>query len=131
MTKNKKPKEKVPGLEQGLVLAMSSLDAQITRAMQRSPEEREIHGTQKHNIFSEKVEKVCSIVLDFVESDESNLDSLLICAQAFTKSLYLLVEELGEQGLGEVRSGYCLSALEKIQRDTDKAIRELSAAVLN
>lgn len=122
---SKKPEEKLPPLEQGLLTAMRALDNQVARAMQRSPAEREEHGVQKWEPFDVRIERVCGVVLNALGDEEIQLDSLLIMAQAMAKSLGLLVDDLGHDGLGEVRSTYCAAALEAVSNDVTRALRLL------
>ncbi len=121
-----KKEQKTPPLEAGIVQAMQALDRQIARRMERSPGEREEKGVQKWDPFSEKIEEVVTLVLDELGHDNVKLDSLIVLSQAMTKALYLLIEELGEEGLGTLRSAYCRQTIEAVERDCSRA-----AAVLN
>ena len=123
--KKGKAKPKVPPLEAGLLQAMKALDNQIARQMQRSPAEREELGVQKWEPIGERIEEVVSLVLEKLGSEEVALDGLLVLSQAMSKALYLLVEELGEEGLGELRGGYCRKACELILRDAERAMEVL------
>ena len=120
-------KSKLPPLEEGLLQAMRALDNQIARRMQRSPAEREEKGVQKWEPYSDKIEEVVALVLNFVGNDAVKIDSLLVLGQAMSKSLYLLVEELGEDGLGAIKSAYCRHALEMIERDASRGGAVLSS----
>ena len=117
---NKKP-PKTPPLEEGLMMAMRALDNQIARAMERSPSEREVSGVQKWEPVAERVERVCVWVMNSLGDKEVQLDSLLVLSQAMTKALALIVDDLGEEGLGKMRSAYCVDALEKISVDAVRA----------
>lgn len=112
----KKP-SKEPPLTSGLATAMRALDKQIARSMQRSPAEREQMGVQKWEPLNTKVEEVTTAVLELIGEDIASIDALLVLARAFPKALKLLVEELGEDGLGSLRSAYCRDAAEQIERD--------------
>lgn len=112
-------------LEAGLLQAMQALDNQIARAMQRGPAEREAHGVQKWKPYSVRVERITTTILQELAENNISLDSLLVCAQSFSKALYLLVSELEIEGLGTVRSEYCRDAMQKIRSDADRALREL------
>ena len=105
--------------------AMQALDNQVARRMERSPAEREVHGVQKWEPYQSKIEEVTALVMQAFGEDSVKLDSLLILAQAFVKSLYLLTEELGVEGLGEIRAAYCRTALELIGRDTHYGLSQL------
>lgn len=118
-------KEKLPPLEEGLLRAMQALDNQVSREMQRSPEELEKHGVQKFTPYEKRVELVTSYVLDLLADQVTSLDSLLILSQSMAKALYLFAEELGKDGLGAVRSRYTEVALQNISRDADMGIRGL------
>jgi hypothetical protein len=115
-----KNEEKLPPLEEGLQMAMRALDNQIARAMERTPAEREVHGVQKWEPLSQRVERVCVYVMNALGDKDIQLDSLLVLAQAFPKALALLVDDLGEEGLGKLRTAYCLSALEQIALDAER-----------
>ena len=122
---NEKRTEKLGVLEEGLLRAMRSLDVQIAREMQRSPAEEEVLGVQKWEPYQKRIENVASFVLNSLGDEDAGLDSLLVLAQAFVKSLQLVVSDLGNDGLGKVRSAYCLDALEKISRDVFEALQLL------
>ena len=106
---------KIGKLEEGLLQAMHAIDTQVARAMQRSPAERETMGVQKWEAY----------VLNELGDNSVGLDSVIVLAQAFTKALRLAAEDLGAEGLGVVRSAYCVDAMEKVQRDALRALGEL------
>ncbi|MBP9839069.1 MAG: hypothetical protein KBC84_10205 [Proteobacteria bacterium] len=118
-------KQKGSVLEQGLLSAMQAIDNQIARAMERNPAERETHGVQKWEPINNKVEQVCVFLMNALGDDEIKLDSLLVLYQSLSKSLLMVVEDLGEEGLGKMRSSYCLSALENITVDVERAKKML------
>lgn len=124
---SKPTKEKLPPLEQGLLEAMQALDNQIARRMERSPAEREVHGVQKWEPYQTKIEEVTALVMQAFGEESVKLDSLLILTQAFVKSLYLLTEELGVEGLGELRAAYTRTALELMSRDVHYGLSQLGA----
>jgi len=109
--------EKLPPLEQALLDAMQALDIQIAREMQRSPAERTEQGVQKWEPINKRVERVTAFVLNALGEQDAQLDSLLVLSQAMAKALRMATEDLGEQGLGKVRTGYCLGAFEAIEKD--------------
>jgi hypothetical protein len=117
-------------LEQGLLQAMKAIENQIARAMQRSPSERDLHGVQKWEPYASRVEGVAAFLLQEVGDANIGLDSLLVCAQAFTKALRLICDDMGQDGLGQVRSAYCLDAMDKINRDAQMVVAALSDAQL-
>lgn len=112
-------------LEEGLFQAMHAIDTQVARAMQRSPEERDTMGVQKWEPYDTRVEHVTAYVLNELGDNSVGLDSVLVLAQAFTKALRLAAEDLGSDGLGALRTAYCVDAMEKVQRDAAKALSEL------
>ena len=113
--------EKRPPLEDGLIVAMQALDAQIAREMQRSPAALERHGVQKWEPIAKRVELVTVLVIDAINSQETELTSVLVLAQAFTKAINLLVQDLGQAGLGQVRSSYTLETMKQIVADAERA----------
>ena len=113
-------------LEQGLSQAMKAIDNQIARAMQRTPAEREVQGVQKWEPYETRVENITAFLLEQLGGQEISLDSILVLAQAFTKSLRIVTDDLGGEGLGEVRSAYCFDAMKKIERDAHQALQELA-----
>jgi len=113
-------------LEEGMLQAMKAIDNKIARAMQRTPAERELHGVQKWEPYASRVEGLAAFLLQEVGDHNVGLDSILVCAQAFAKALRLLSDDLGEQGLGVVRSAYCIDAMEKIARDAQLVISALA-----
>jgi len=118
-------KQKAPPLENGLITAMRAIDNQIARQMERSPTERDDAGVQKWEPHQQKIEQICALVLEAFGDDEVRFDSLLVTAQAFAKSLYLVSEELGQTGLGTVRAGYAREALRSILRDAERGVDSL------
>jgi len=113
--------DKLPPLEEGLLKALQALDRQVAREMQRTPAEREAKGVRKWEPLERRVENVTSFVLNSIGEELVTLDSILIVAQSFAKSLYLIAEELGHEGLGEIRSQYCRGAVESIAQDMSRA----------
>ena len=114
-------------LEDGLLQAMKAIDNQVARAMQRTPAERDVHGVQKWEPYEIRVEQVAAFVLNALGNDDVTFDSMVVLAQAFTKALRLSIVDLGEAGLGKMRSAYCLDAMDKIQNDASKSLSELQA----
>ena len=122
--------EKLPPLERGILDALRAIDSQVAREMQRTPEEERSEGVQKWGPYASRIERVASFVLQNLGAAEVNLDSILVMAQAMSKTLTLLVEELGAEGLGKVRAGYCVDAFEKISRDANLGLASLRGEVL-
>lgn len=110
-------------LEEGLKKALTSLDNQVAREMQRTPTERQEQGVRKWEPYRKRVENVTGLLVEYFGDGEVQLDSLLISSQAYVKALRIIMEELEERGLGEVRSEYCKSTLESIAEDLRKADR--------
>lgn len=130
MAKNKKAKSEVglPRMEAGLQQCMRAIDNQIARELQRSPAEREDHGVQKWEPFAERTERLVTFILDQLGEDTIALDSLLVLSQATAKALTLVSEDLGEDGLGVVRSQYCLTASDAIALDMQRIRRQLAGS---
>lgn len=100
---------------------MQALDKQILRAVSsRNPEKLERHGVQKWEPISERVEMVATLILDKLGDNHIELDSVLVLSQALSKVLQLVAEDLGRDGLGELRTAYLKRAFELI---TDSALR--------
>jgi hypothetical protein len=118
--------EKYGKLEEGLLQALKAIDNQIARSMQRSPSEREAQGVMKWEPYSNRVEGITAFLLEEFGDNSINLDSLVVSAQAFVKALQLVCDDLGQEGLGKLRTEYCLDAMRKISRDADKVIDGLS-----
>lgn len=124
-------KEQMPPLEAGLLTAMRAIDNQIARAMQRSPEQLEAHGVQKWEPYQQRIESISSFIMTSLGKRHVELDSLLVLSQAFSKSLALIVEDLGEEGLGKVRALYCREALAAIERDASSSSALLAGTPLS
>lgn len=126
---SKKNKDKgdaiLPVMEAGLARCMRSLDSQIAREMQRSPAEREEHGVQKWEPYNTRIERLVTFLLNQLGDEEVTLDSLLVLVQALTKTYSIIVDDLGEEGLGEVRSLYCARACEALSFDIERAAKIL------
>ena len=114
-------------LQQHVLASLHALDAQVARAMQRTPKEREEHGVEKWQPFQERVERITGVVLQGFADEACKLDGVLIMAEAYAKSLRMLVEELEKEGLGEVRSRYCEVAFSNIERDVRAAKKVLTS----
>jgi len=117
-------------MEEGLLQAMRAIDNQIARALQRTPAEREAHGVQKWEPYESRVEHLVAFILNQLGDSSASLDSLFVLSQSFTKALRLASEDLGPDGLGAMRSAYCIDTMEKIGRDAAKALNELRASKL-
>lgn len=112
-------------LEDGLLVAMQAIDKQISREMQRTPREREEKGVQKWEPFQTRIERIAALVIDSLGDDSITIDPVLVLSQAYTKCLQLIISDLERDGLGEVRASYCITAMENISLDADKALRML------
>lgn len=112
-------------LEDGLLQVMRAIDNQIARALQRTPSERDVHGVQKWEPYETRVEHLTAFILNQLGDETASLDSLFVLSQAFTKALRLASEDLGSEGLGSMRTAYCIDAMEKIQLDSTKALTGL------
>lgn len=121
----KKAKAKLPPLEGGLLTALKAIDNQVARAMQRSPEEKEEQGVQKWEPYNTRVENITALLLNALGDGDIELDGLLVLSQATSKTLNMLVGDLGEAGLGKMRSSYCREALKNIGDDISRAVDEL------
>ncbi len=123
-------KDKLPPLEEGLLAALKAIDNQIAREIgSRSPTEREEHGVQKWEPLVSRIERICGFVLDKFGDNEIDLDGIVVLSQALTKTLQLLFEELGEDGLGKVRYKYCAAALEEIEKSVSRGLRSGGTAL--
>lgn len=104
-------------LEMGLLEAMQAIDKQVLREVSsRSPGAREEHGVQKWEPIEKRIELISGFLLNELGENNVGLDSLLVLAQSFTKVLQMVAEDLGDEGLGEVRSSYVKRAFEYIER---------------
>lgn len=111
--------------EENLLACMQALDSQVAREMQRAPAEREAHGVQKWEPYQKRVERMCAFVLNSLGDQAVELDSVLILAQALAKTLRLVVDDLGPEGLGKVRSEYCQTTFEGLSKDSYVALQRL------
>ena len=117
--------EKLSPLEDGLLRAMSAIDNQIAREMQRYPEQVERQGVQKWEPHGKRVELISSFLMNCLGDQKINMDSLLVLAQASTKALSLVIADLGSDGLGKIRGDYCRVAMEAISSDARRAVQSL------
>ena len=120
--------QKYTKLEEGLLQCMRALDKQVSRELQRTPTELETKGTRKWEPLENRVETVAAFLVQSLGEQAIELDSILIMAQALSKTLCLVVEDLGEKGLGKVRTEYCLSAGENIKRDSERIVEGCGGA---
>ena len=114
----------------GLLQAMQAIEAQIARAMQRTPAQRELHGVQKWQPYNERIERISAQILDAINDAEAGLDSVLVLAQSLVKALTLIVDDMGAEGLGDLRAEYCRAALDAIARDADRGAELLKGGQL-
>lgn len=114
---SKEDVEQLSPLEEGLLRAMNAVDKQISREMQRTPAELEVHGVQKWEPYQKRIEFITSFILNQLGEEKVDLDSVLVLSQAFSKALALVVDDLGDEGLGKLRSEYVTTAAENIDRD--------------
>jgi hypothetical protein len=112
-------------LEEALTTAMKAIDNQVARALQRTPVEREIHGVSKWEPYESRVESTTSFLLNHLGEGEVSLDSLFVLSQAFVKALRFATEDLGQDGLGKVRTEYCIDTMEKVESDAVKTLSEI------
>jgi len=118
-------------LEEGLIVAMQSIDKQVLREIStRGPGEKEEHGIQKWEPFDKRIELISGFILNELGEESIGLDSLLVLSQAFSKALQLVVEDLGEEGLGDIRSNYARRALESIEKNVTRAQRSMGGTAL-
>lgn len=95
---------------------MQAIDNQIAREMQRTPAELEAHGVQKWEPYAKRIELVSAFTLTALGEEQISLDAVLVLTQALAKTLQLVVEDLGTDGLGKVRTSYCVSAADVLSR---------------
>jgi len=128
-----KKRENPPGepLFDGVHRSLRAVDSQIAREMQRTPAEREVHGVTKWQPMSKRVELLSAFFLDHIgdpatSEDAFSFEALLVMAQSTVKALSLLVQDLGEADLGDLRSQYARDALNSMQFDVERALSEIS-----
>lgn len=120
-----KDKEKLQPLEEAILRAMKAIDNQVAREMQRAPDERDSHGVQKWKPYDTRIEGLTAFILNKLGENEVELDGLLVLSQAFARALRFVVDDLGTEGLGTVRSEYCRKALETLADDGRRGLDNL------
>lgn len=105
------------GLEAALLRVVQLLDTQVAREMQRAPVEREQGGVQKWEPYRRRGERISSLLLEGITTRELELDGLLILSEAIPRCLRILAEELGEEGLGKMRSSYIREVFVNLERE--------------
>jgi hypothetical protein len=122
-----KKDEKLPPLQEGLLIAMRALDNQINKAVERrTPAEREVHGVEKWQPLNDRVELVASVLLEAFADGDAGLDALLVLAQAAPKALSMVIDELGLPALGDARANYCRQAMAGIADDARRSMERIS-----
>jgi hypothetical protein len=117
---------------EALTRAMRTIGRQIAREMQRFPAEQEVHGVQKWAPIQKRVERAIGIILDEVGDQTVEIESLVVLTRAFTSAIRMIVEDLGVEGLGKVRSEYVCDAMERAQEDARRTIsRFLGDTMMN
>ncbi len=113
-------KQKKTGpLEDGVSKILRSLANQIARELQRSPEERRGKGYGKSEPYAKRVEQLTALLIEETAENENGLDGLLVLSQASIKALHIFCDELGEDGLGKVRSAASRDAVDAVLRDAE------------
>ena len=118
-------------LEAGILSALRSIDNQVARNMLRTPAEREVSGVQKWEPYDQKIELITSLVLENLANRAIELDGVLVLAQAMCKALQMYCDELGQEGLGKMRSEYCSVAFEAIQRNASSGLSISKVSEIN
>lgn len=118
-------------LEESLLTSLRSLDSQVARELQRTPEEETKHGVQKWEPITKRVELLSGFLLDRVGDNDINLESILILLQTLSKTLYILTDDLEVSGLGKVRSEYVTDTAKKVEYDCKRIIEMLRGQVVS
>jgi hypothetical protein len=113
--------QKLPLLDESLIRALELIDSQIARAMERTPEQREKAGVQKWKPLEERIERLSTLILDNF-GEKVQLDSILVMSQVMVKVLGLLCQEMGQEGLGELRSLYVQESLKILEIEIERSI---------
>ncbi len=113
-------------MEDSLIGALKALDNQILRAIQRDPATRAIEGVQKWQPYQDRIESICSLLLNALGEKDIDLDGLIILTQAMSKTLNFVTEDLGPDGLGKLRSAYIKDTFEKLERDAKEVSDKLN-----
>ena len=119
--------EKLTPLDEGLLKALRAIDNQISREMQRTPAELEKLGVQKWEPFNKRIENIAAFLIDNISEQHIQLDSLVVLSQALAKVMKIFAEDMGEDGLGKMRSAYLRWAMENLSRDAYESLRALGA----
>lgn len=110
-----------PPLEGGVLQALSAVDSQLDRALQRTPGERETLGVSKEVPMAERVERVAAFIIDRIGDRSASLEALTVLAEAHVKALAMMADELGSEHLGKVRSSLLSHALDRMAADASRA----------
>ena len=113
--------QKLPLLDESLIRALELIDSQIARAMERTPAEREVSGVQKWKPFEERIERLSGLLLDNF-GERVQLDSVVVLSQVMVKVLSILCQEMGSDGLGDVRGQYVQEALKLLEIEVERSI---------
>ena len=113
--------QKLPLLDESLIRALELIDSQIARAMERTPAEREVSGVQKWKPFEERIERLSGLLLDNF-GERVQLDSVVVLSQVMVKVLSILCQEMGSDGLGDVRGQYVQEALKLLEIEIERSI---------
>ena len=115
-------------VEEGLLGAMRALDRQIEKELvRRGPSDLETFGVTRWEPYRKRMERVASAALQAFSDNDVKLDSLLVLSQSLVKVIALVVDELGVEGLGAMRTAYSAEACNSIADDAMRALRLLRA----
>jgi hypothetical protein len=109
-------------LEAGITEALSALNNQILREIQRSPTQREGKGLSKSEPINKRVELLTGIILNLLGEEHCSIEALIVLAESSVKALRMTCEDLETEGLGKMRSLYVADSVSKIYDDSRKVL---------
>ncbi len=116
-------KPKTPILDESLIKALEAIDNQIRRTVDsRTPSDRAVAGVQKWKPYEDRIERLTTLLLDNFGTNVG-LDSILVLSQVMIKSLTIVTEDLGEDGLGKLKSTYVRDTINNLEIELERLKR--------
>ena len=109
-------------ISEHLLQLCNAIDQQVARELQRDPVERQEHGVSKQEPYRKRREMLSLSLLEAFSTGAVNIDGMLVVTESLAKTLEVITEELGSEGLGKYRS----SDLLKVSRETSLVFEKIS-----
>jgi hypothetical protein len=129
MSRKNKLEAKKISYDEALLRALACLQSQLERELQRNPAERDVLGVSKWEPITKRIEDTAGLLLDGFAEERVFIEPLLILSHALVKAINVIVQELGPEGLGKVRTDYILKVFNLVSTECNLIIERLKSEV--